>query len=56
MGPIIAGAVLLVVLLAVVLMYNGLVGRRNQVDTIFGRRNFLFPPAFLSLFPAIHLF
>lgn len=36
MGPIIIGAVLLVVLLIPVFMYNSLVGKRNQVDNVFG--------------------
>lgn len=36
MGLIIPGVVILVVLLVPVLMYNGLVGKRNQVDNIFG--------------------
>jgi LemA protein len=36
MGPIVVGVLLLVVLLVPVLMYNGLVGKRNQVDNIFG--------------------
>jgi len=37
MGPmIVVGSVLLAIVLVVVLMYNSLVGKRNQVDNIFG--------------------